>query len=101
MVDYYESNLPKFGRSLFPKTYKAVDFPIPFVPTNPKTYPGLGVGNLWSLNEFLPYLCVISFDISLGKLIILIAWKGHLLMHKPHPMHKPSDISTHFDVFST
>ena len=50
------SNLPKLGINLFPNIYRAVDFPIPLVPTRPKTCPLLGVGNLCNLNEFLPYL---------------------------------------------
>lgn len=37
---------PKFGFSFPAKTLRAVDFPMPFVPTNPRTCPGLGTGNL-------------------------------------------------------
>jgi hypothetical protein len=85
------------GIIFIPRIYKAVDFPIQLQPTNPKTYPGLGVGNLWSLKEFFPYLCIISLVISLGKLIIFIAYNGNLLIHNPHPMHKYSSISTQFD----
>jgi len=39
-------NRPKFGFNFPAKTLRAVDFPIPFVPTNPSTCPGLGTGNL-------------------------------------------------------
>lgn len=46
---------PKFGYTLPLNIYNAVDLPIPFVPTNPNTYPGLGVGNLCNLNELDPY----------------------------------------------
>ena len=86
---------------MLPNTARAVDFPIPFVPTSPNTYPGRGVGILWSLKEFFPYLCVISFVISLGRLIILIALKGHLLTHRPHPIQRISEISTLIEVGST
>lgn len=61
---------------------------IPFVPTNPNTYPGLGVGNLCNLNAFYPYWCVKSLLKSLGKLIIIIALKGHLLTQRAQPIHK-------------
>jgi hypothetical protein len=37
---------PKFGFNFPAKTLRAVDFPIPFVPTKPSTCPGLGTGNL-------------------------------------------------------
>lgn len=39
-------NLPRFGFSFPDKILRAVDFPIPFVPTNPRTCPGLGTGSL-------------------------------------------------------
>jgi len=39
-------NLPRLGFSLPANTLSAVDLPIPFVPTSPKTCPGLGTGNL-------------------------------------------------------
>lgn len=39
-------NRPKFGFNLPAKTLRAVDFPIPFVPTKPRTCPGLGTGSL-------------------------------------------------------
>lgn len=40
------SNLPKLGFCFPAKIFRAVDFPIPLVPTRPKTSPGRGVGNL-------------------------------------------------------
>lgn len=43
---------PKFGFCFPAKIFKAVDFPIPFVPTRPRTSPGRGIGSLCSLNEF-------------------------------------------------
>ena len=36
---------PKFGFSLPLRILRAVLFPIPFVPTNPKTWPGRGIGS--------------------------------------------------------
>ena len=39
-------NRPKFGLSFPAKIFRAVDFPIPLVPTSPKTCPGLGTGSL-------------------------------------------------------
>lgn len=40
------SYFPRFGFCLPAKIFKAVDFPIPLVPTNPRTSPGRGIGNL-------------------------------------------------------
>jgi hypothetical protein len=48
------AKFPKFGLNWLPKTWRAVDLPIPLIPTRPKICPGLGVGNLWSLKAFLP-----------------------------------------------
>jgi len=39
-------NLPRLGFNFPDRILSAVDFPIPFVPTKPKTFPGLGTGNL-------------------------------------------------------
>lgn len=75
--NYYTIYLPKFGFCFPAKIFKAVDLPIPFVPTKPRTSPGLGIGNLCNLKEFLPYLWVVSFCKLLGKLIIFIASNGH------------------------
>lgn len=37
---------PRLGFNFPAKTLRAVDFPIPLVPTKPRTCPGLGTGNL-------------------------------------------------------
>lgn len=37
---------PRLGFNFPARTLRAVDFPMPFVPTSPKTCPGLGTGNL-------------------------------------------------------
>lgn len=54
------------------------------------TYPARGVGNLWSLKVLGPYLCTRSNDISLGRLMILMAWSGHFLTHMLQPMQSDS-----------
>ena len=79
---------PKFGFTLPDNIWSAVDFPIPLVPTKPSTWPGLGIGSLWSLNEFYPYWCVNSVLRSLGKLIISMALNGHFFTHRAHPIHR-------------
>lgn len=48
----HTENRPKLGFCLPAKILRAVDFPIPLVPTKPNTSPGLGIGSLCSLNEF-------------------------------------------------
>ncbi len=40
------SNLPRLGFNLPARIFNAVDFPMPLVPTKPRTCPGRGVGNL-------------------------------------------------------
>ena len=70
-------NLPKFGFCFPAKIFNAVDFPMPLVPTSPRTSPGRGVGRRWSLNELVPYLCVVSFSRLLGRLMMVIASNGH------------------------
>lgn len=42
----HTENLPKLGFSFPANIFKAVDFPIPLVPTKPSTSPGRGVGSL-------------------------------------------------------
>lgn len=42
----HTSYFPRFGFCFPAKIFNAVDFPIPLVPTNPKTSPGRGIGNL-------------------------------------------------------
>ena len=79
-------------KSLPAKILRAVDFPIPLVPTSPKTHPGLGVGNLCNLKELAEYLCVVSLLKFDGKLIIPMASKGHFLTQIPHPMHNSSEM---------
>ncbi|OUS46389.1 hypothetical protein BE221DRAFT_75014 [Ostreococcus tauri] len=83
--------LPRFGLSFPAKIFNAVDLPIPFVPTKPKTCPARGVGNLCSLNVFGPYRCVVSFSRFFGRLIIVSASNGHFFTQIPHPMHSSSE----------
>ena len=45
---------PRLGLNFPANICIAVDFPIPFVPTNPRILPRLGVGKRCNLNEFGP-----------------------------------------------
>lgn len=45
-LDKLTSYLPKLGFCLPAKIFRAVDLPIPLVPTSPSTSPGLGIGSL-------------------------------------------------------
>lgn len=143
------SKRPRLGLSFPAKILSAVDFPIPFVPTRPSTWPGRGVGSLrrtrgcavslqagraaansggkdrrsphlCSLNVFVPYLCVVSFSRSFGRLMIIMASKGHFcgclvgvsaaerrrngskqlhtLTQIPQPMQSSSESFATFDV---
>lgn len=92
---------PRFGLSWLERILRAVLLPMPLVPTNPKTCPGLGVGNRWSLNEFGPKRCVCSLLRLVGKLMMVMALKGHFLMHIPQPMHNVSEMKAMRSVGTT
>jgi len=92
------SNRPRLGFNFPLKIFKAVLLPIPLEPTKPRTCPGRGVGSLWSLKLFAEYRCVTWDSRLVGRLMILIAPKGHFLGQIPHPMHKLSDMNAIFDV---
>jgi len=78
-----------------------LDFPIALGPRSPKIYPGLTIGSQSSLNWLLPNQCAISLTGAGGILRILIALKGHFLIHKPQPIHKVSEMKATFDVLFT
>jgi hypothetical protein len=73
------SKWPKFGINLLLKIYKAVDLPIPLVPTSPITFPSWGMGKRYNLKEFLPKLWIISLQILCEKLFIYKPLKGHMV----------------------
>ena len=62
------------------------------MPTRPRTCPGLGIGRRCSLNELGPYRCVVSFSRFLGRLMIMMASKGHFFTQIPQPMQSSSEI---------
>lgn len=70
--------LSKVGFCFPAKIFYAVDFPIPIVPTNPKTSLTWGTGDLWSLKALAQYHCVVSSSKLLGKLTIDKVPKGHI-----------------------
>ena len=78
------------------RIFRAVDFPIPFLPTNPITSPFLTTGILNSLNEFTPNWCIFSSFSSSLRFRISIASKGQTLMQMPHPMQSSSEMSAIF-----
>jgi hypothetical protein len=45
-VTVHTVNLPRLGFNFPANTFRAVDLPIPLIPTKPNTWPGLGTGNL-------------------------------------------------------
>jgi hypothetical protein len=95
------SNLPKFGLSLPLRIFNAVLFPMPLVPTNPKTWPGRGMGSLCNLKLFAEYRWVTWVSRFVGKLMMLIASKGHFLGQIPHPIHNRSEMKAILDPGST
>ncbi|KAI1141908.1 hypothetical protein F5Y05DRAFT_209617 [Hypoxylon sp. FL0543] len=91
------SYLPRLGFSLPLRIFNAVLFPIPLVPTRPKTCPGLGVGNRWSLKLLAEYRWVTWVSRLVGRLMIVIASKGHFLGQIPHPMQRLSEMKAIFE----
>lgn len=85
------SYLPRLGLSFPLRIFKAVLFPIPFVPTRPRTCPGLGMGKRCNLKLFAEYLWVTCDSRLVGKLMMLIAPNGHFLGQIPHPIHRLSE----------
>lgn len=86
------SYLPRFGFNLPLRIFNAVLFPIPFVPTNPRTWPGRGIGNRCNLKLFAEYLWVTCVSRLVGKLIMWIAPNGHFFGQIPQPMHSRSEM---------
>ena len=81
--------------------FNAVDFPIPFVPTRPSTCPGRGMGSRCSLKLFAEYRWVIWVSRLVGKLMIVMAPKGHFFGQIPHPMQSRSDMKAILDSGAT
>lgn len=63
-MDKLTSYLPKLGFCLPAKIFRAVDLPIPLVPTSPSTSPGLGIGSLHTTTYTHKYIFEYSLIIS-------------------------------------
>jgi hypothetical protein len=88
---------PRFGFNFPARIFNAVLLPIPFVPTSPSTCPGLGIGNLWSLKLLAEKRWVTCVSRLVGKLMMLIAPKGHFFGQIPHPIHSRSEMNAILD----
>lgn len=86
------SNFPRLGFNLPLIILSAVLFPIPLVPTRPRTFPGRGVGSRWSLKLFAEYRWVTWVSRFVGRLMMVMASKGHFLGQIPQPMHRDSEM---------
>lgn len=91
------SYLPRLGLSLPLRIFNAVLFPIPLVPTRPRTWPGRGVGSRWSLKLFAEYRWVTWVSRLVGRLMMVMASKGHFLGQIPHPMQRLSEMKAIFE----
>ena len=60
------------------------------------TSPFFGVGNLYSLNEFMPYWCILSDANSVARFTMVIASNGQTFTHIPHPLQSSSSICAFF-----
>ena len=92
---------PKFGFSFPDKIFNAVLLPIPFVPTSPSTCPGLGMGNRCNLKLLAPYRWVTCVSRLVGRLMMLMASKGHFFGQMPQPMQRRSEMKAILLVGST
>lgn len=55
------------------------------------------MGSLWSLKLFAEYRCVTCVSRFVGRLMMLMALKGHFLGQIPHPMQSRSEMKANFD----
>ena len=95
-----DSSRPRFGSISPDSIFKAVDFPVPFLPIRPVTRPGCGTGRRYSLNWFGPYRWLHSPSISSGRFTIEMALKGHFFTQMPQPVQRRSKIVALSEPFS-
>lgn len=99
-------NRPRFGLSFPAKTFRAVDLPIPLVPTSPSTCPGLGTGNLYhvqfnakllkrKIHCSLQILCL-SDSSALVCSSLVVKWTfTEVVLQKGTSNYRKSDCTTH------